>query len=371
MNYLIKEAFDILKRPKNFLKLHNIFLVVLSFFICKITKKNFIVGYPFMLMLEPTNICNLRCPLCITGSSLMTRENGIMDLENFRKLINEVGEYLIHITLWSQGEPFVNRHFTEMVKLAKGKGIKTMTSTNGHFLIENAEDIVNSGLDVLIVAMDGASQETYEKYRVNGKFEKVYNGMKAVSEAKKKHNSKTPEIELQFIVMKHNEHETDGIRKLASECGAQVISFKTAQVYNRDQAEEFLPTTEKYRRYKMDAGGRIKTKSNEINFCRWVLLCPVINWDGTVSPCCFDKNAEYGLGNVFSDGGLKKIWKSEKYARFRQQVFAKRREIPICSNCSEGLEVDVFEKEKVQADSYIADKITILQKNSDVETIKI
>lgn len=298
----------------------------------------------------------------------MTREDGIMELDKFKKLMEETGKYLVHLTLWSQGEPFVNRDFTKMVQIAKDKGIKTMTSTNGHFLIENAEKIVRSGLDVLIVAMDGASQETYEKYRVNGRFEKVYNGMKAVSEAKKKHKSKTPEIELQFIVMKHNEHEGEKIRSLAYECGAQIISFKTAQVYTQEQADEFLPVQEKYRRYELDTNGKIKTKSKEINFCRWVLLCPVINWDGTVSPCCFDKNAEHGLGNVFSDGGMKKIWKSETYAKFRNQIFTQRKKIRICTNCSEGLEVEVFEKEKVKR-VLKAENIRIIKKEPSQESI--
>ena len=364
MNYLIKEAIDILKRPRNYLKLPNIFFVILSYYLCKISKRNIVLGHPFMMMLEPTNICNLRCPLCITGSNLMTREDGVMELENFRKLMDESGKHLVHLTLWSQGEPFVNRHFTEMVQIAKNKGIKTMTSTNGHFLVENADKIVESGLDVLIVAMDGASQETYEKYRVNGRFGKVYNGMKAVAEAKKRHKSKTPEIELQFIVMKHNEHETEKIRALAYECGAQVISFKTAQVYTQDQADEFLPVQEKYRRYELDSKGGIKTKSKEINFCRWILLCPVINWDGTVSPCCFDKNAEYGLGNVFTEGGMKKIWKSGAYAKFRKQIFSQRKKIPICSNCSEGLEVEVFEKEKVTKTFIKAENVAVIKKES-------
>jgi radical SAM protein with 4Fe4S-binding SPASM domain len=285
-----------------------------------------------------------------------------MELDKFNKLMDETGKYLVHLTLWSQGEPFVNRHFTEMVQIAKSKGIKTMTSTNGHFLIENAEKIVRSGLDVLIVAMDGASQETYEKYRVNGRFEKVYNGMKTVSEAKKRLKSKTPQIELQFIVMKHNEHETEKIRALAYECGAQTVSFKTAQVYTKEQADEFLPVQEKYRRYELDTNGNIKTKIKEINFCRWVLLCPVINWDGTVSPCCFDKNAEYGLGNVFSEGGMKKIWRSAAYAKFRNQIFRQRNKIPICSNCSEGLNVEVFEKEKVTKTFLKAENITVIKK---------
>ncbi|MBX7151046.1 radical SAM protein [bacterium] len=327
-------------------------LVFFSYGVCKITRKNIVFGYPFLMMVEPTNICNLRCPLCITGSKLMTREDGLMDLDKFKKLIDEMGRYLVHLTLWSQGEPFVNRQFTEMVRYATDRGIKTMTSTNGHFLIENAENIVRSGLSTLIVAVDGASQETYEKYRVNGKFEKVYKGLLAVSDSKKKLGSKTPVIELQFIVMKHNEHEFEAIRQLGQECGVQVLSFKTAQVYTDEQAEEFLPKNEKYRRYELDGNGRFKARIEEINFCRWVLLCPVINWDGTVSPCCFDKNAEYPLGNIFSDGGMRRIWKNSEYAKFRNQIFRKRKEIPICTNCSEGLEVEVFEKEEIKSSSF-------------------
>ncbi len=277
----------------------------------------------------------------------MTRENGMMTFRQFKQLIDEMGNYLVHLTLWSQGEPFVNKDFCEMVTYANSKGIRTVTSTNGHFLKENAEKIVQSGLDTLIIAMDGASQETYEKYRVNGKFDKVYEGMKAVTEAKKRLRSNTPEIELQFIVMKHNEHELETIRKLAAECGAQILSIKTVQVYTKDQAEEFLPLNDKYRRYELDDKGEIAMKLGEVNFCRWVLMCPVINWDGTVSPCCFDKNAEYPLGNVFDDGGMKKIWKNEAYHKFRSTIFSNRKSIPICTNCSEGLENEIFEKEPI------------------------
>ena len=365
MNYFLKEALDILKQPQILKKLPNIFLVLFSYYLSKATKKNFVFGHPFMMMIEPTNICNLRCPLCITGSSLMTRENGMMSQENFEKILKDSGKYLVHLTLWSQGEPFVNRQFTSMVKSAKKFGIKTMTSTNGHFLFENADEIVKSGLDVLIVAVDGASQETYEKYRVNGKFEKVYSGIKAISEAKKKLKSKKPEIDIQFIVMKHNEHETDEIRLLAQECGAQIVSFKTAQVYTQEQADEFLPTQEKFRRYEIDSTGRIKMKLKEINFCRWILLCPVVNWDGTVSPCCFDKNAEYGLGNIFNEGGMKSIWKGKTFADFRKRVFHGRKNIPICSNCSEGLDVEIFEKERVKTTKSIYE-IPIIKKENNI-----
>ncbi|HMY37095.1 MAG TPA: SPASM domain-containing protein, partial [bacterium] len=156
-----------------------------------------------------------------------------------------------------------------------------------------------------------------------------------------------PAIELQFIVMKHNEHELETIRQMAHECHVQVLSLKTAQVYTAEQALEFLPNNEKYRRYEIGNDGTFAAKIGSINFCRWVLMCPVINWDGTVSPCCFDKNADYPLGNVFDPGGMKTIWKNKAYHDFRRRIFTQRSAIPICSNCSEGLEVEVYEKELI------------------------
>lgn len=347
MNYMFHEMRAVLGEVRNWKRLPNAALTLTSYLLTRIFGSPVVLGYPFMMMIEPTNICNLRCPLCITGSKLMTRENGMMDVRLFQKLIDEVSPYVMHLTLWSQGEPFVNRDFCKMVAYASSKGMKTVTSTNGHFLKENADDIVRSGLGTLIIAMDGVSQETYEKYRVNGKFNKVYDGLQAVAAAKRTHGSQTPEIELQFIVMKHNEHEIDDVRTLATECGVQVVSFKTAQVYTAEQAREFLPSTQRFRRYEFDEHGEVKTRISERNFCRWVMLCPVLNWDGTVSPCCFDKNADYPLGNVFRDGGLKRIWKGPPYRDFRKRILSERKKIPICTNCSEGLKVEVFEKERV------------------------
>lgn len=346
MNYILREALDILSRPTNWFRMPNAIKALSGFYLTKWTGRHYSWGYPFMMMIEPTNICNLRCPLCITGSKMMTRADGFMSLDHYKHLIDEMSPYLMHVTLWSQGEPFVNKSFLDMISHTSSKGIRTMTSTNGHFLKENADRIVESGLSTLIVAMDGATQETYEQYRVNGKFDKVYEGMKAVTAAKKRKNSQTPVIELQFIVMKHNEHEIQRIHELASECGANTVSLKTAQVYTKEQADEFLPTLEKYRRYQ-NANGELQMRMDEINFCRWTLLCPVVNWDGTVSPCCFDKNADYPLGNVFEEGGMRSIWKNKTYANFRRRVLEDRKAIPICTNCSEGLEIEIVEKERV------------------------
>lgn len=347
MNYILREFIHILKNFSNIFKIPNMVLVILSYIINKICKTNVLLGYPFLLMIEPTNICNLRCPLCITGTDQMKRPQGNINLEEFKKVISEMKKYLLHVTLWSQGEPFINKDFLKMVRVVSDYHIRTMTSTNGYFIKDKAEEIIESGLSYLIVSVDGISKESYEKYRIGGNFDRVKSGISDLVKIKKQKNVRHPEIELQFLVMKHNEHEIESIRKYASEIGVDFLSLKTVQVYTKEQADAFLPENPKFRRYANN--DHLTVNLNVKNICRWLYFCPVINWDGTVSPCCFDKNADIDLGNVFKDGGLKKIWKNKKYNDFRKFLLKGRESIPMCKNCSEGLNVDIVAKERIKA----------------------
>ena len=177
-------------------------------------------GFPTILQVEPTNRCNLRCTLCPVAEGL-ERPAGQMELELFKSLIDQVGEYVFLILLWEWGEPFINPRIYEMISYAKQRGIKLVTSTNGHLFArkENAEKVVRSGLDTLIFALDGISQETYERYRRDGQLETVLQGIRNVVEAKKALGSKTPLINLRFIVMQHNEHEVGKLHELAESLG--------------------------------------------------------------------------------------------------------------------------------------------------------
>ena len=129
-----------------------------------------------MLMVEPTNFCNLKCPLCPSGNGEMRRPRGTMGLEDFEKLVDQLGGEVFMMMLWNQGEPYINKCFNQMVRYASDRGIFTFTSTNGHFVRnpEQAQAIVESGLDEMIVSLDGVDQETYEKYRVGGQIERVF-----------------------------------------------------------------------------------------------------------------------------------------------------------------------------------------------------
>jgi radical SAM protein with 4Fe4S-binding SPASM domain len=244
----------------------------------------------------------------------------------------------VWLILYFQGEPFLNKQFLEFVRYAASKNIYTATSSNAHYFTdEMAKATVESGLDRLIISIDGSTQETYGKYRIGGNVEKVIDGTKKLLYWKKKLNKTTPHIIWQFIVFKHNEHQLPEIKRLAKEIGVDELGIKTAQIYDYKTSDDFIPTNEDLARYrKTDTGYEIKNKL--LNQCWRMWRGSVITWDGLVVPCCFDKDATHRFGDV-STQHFKEVWKGERYNSFRQAILKSRKEIDICTNCTEGTKV--------------------------------
>jgi radical SAM protein with 4Fe4S-binding SPASM domain len=257
----------------------------------------------------------------------------------FRSTIDSVYKDLIFLTFYFQGEPYLNPHFLEMVKYASAKKIYTSTSTNAHYLSKDqAQKTVESGLDRLIISIDGTTQETYEQYRIGGILQKVIEGTKNIVEAKQAMKSKTPHIVFQYLVVKPNEHQLPDVEQLAAELGVDEVVFKTAQVYDFKHGNPLIPLNEAYSRYKKQADGTYRIKNKLLNQCWRMWSGCVVTWDGKVVPCCFDKDAKYQLGNLKLQS-FHELWNSEKYQGFRQSVLRSRDEIDICKNCSEGTKV--------------------------------
>jgi radical SAM protein with 4Fe4S-binding SPASM domain len=277
--------------------------------------------------------------MCPSGNGEMKRKMGQLTFENYKRLLDDIGEYLIQVQLWNQGEPFLNKSFLDFVRYANEKGIMTHTSTNGHFIKtdRDAEKLIESGLDQLIFSMDGTNQETYEKYRVGGDYQLVMETLERIARAKHRLNSRTPLVELQFLVFKHNQSEIDKIITMSKDLNLNRISFKTAQIYSNQQGEVFLPEDSAFSRYEQE-GTDYKLKGTIKNWCKRLWLNPAVNWDGSVSPCCFDKDADHAFANYFNDTiTFKSIWKNGKYNKFRKQIMQDRKSIEMCANCSEGL----------------------------------
>jgi len=178
---------------------------------------------PKMLALDPTNLCDLKCPLCPTGLRDKTVERGSIKLEQFKTIIDQLAKHLQSINLYSWGEPLLHKSLVHMIRhTAINHKVRTITSVHlGNLSDEQVEGLATSGLDKLIVSVDGATQEVYEKYRVGGDIEKVFTNMKRLMEAKKRHNSKVNVI-WNFLVMKQNEHQMDMAKKRAKKIGVEI-----------------------------------------------------------------------------------------------------------------------------------------------------
>ena len=296
-------------------------------------------GKPLALSIEPTTACNLGCPECPSGLKAFSRPTGNMKSNLNEKIIDELGPNLAYINFYFQGEPFINKNIFDLISYANDKGVYTATSTNAHFLNpESCQQVINSGLKRMIISIDGTTQEVYEQYRKEGHLEKVLEGTKNIIAAKKARNSQFPHIIFQFLVVKPNEHQIEEAKQLAIDLGVDEIRFKTAQVYSYENGNPLIPSNEKYSRYRKMANGKYKLKNKMSNHCWRMWSSAVITWDGSVVPCCFDKDATHKLGNLqfvkFAD-----IWKNKDYQHFRKALLTNREEIDICKNCSEGSKV--------------------------------
>ncbi len=321
-------------------RIWNVLKVMSSFQLSQWLKKPIQWGYPISVSFEPTTSCNLRCPECPSGLRAFTRPTGMLQKDFFKETIDDIHQHLLYLIFYFQGEPYLNPEFLDMVKYASSKKIYTATSTNAHYITDEvAKKTVESGLDRLIISIDGTTQEVYQQYRVGGNLNKVIEGTKKIVQWRKALNSKTPFIFFQFLVVKPNENQLEEIKQLAKEIGVDEVRFKTAQVYDYEtDPNQLIPNNEKYSRYKKGKDGKYKPKNKLVNRCWKLWHANVITWDGLVVPCCFDKDAMHQLGNIKNDS-FKNIWNNSNYKQFRTEMMKSRKNIDICSNCSEGASV--------------------------------
>ena len=314
--------------------------VLSSFYISRLLNRPVQWGYPVSISFEPTTSCNLRCPECPSGLRQFSRPTGMLQNDFFKQTIDDIHKELLYLIFYFQGEPYLNLDFLEMVKYASNKKIYTATSTNAHYLNdEAAKKTVESGLDRLIISIDGTTQDVYQQYRVGGNLEKVLEGAKNIMKWKKELKSKTPFVFFQFLVVKPNEHQIEDIKRLAKEVGVDEVRFKTAQVYEyKTDPNNLIPSIDKYSRYKKNEDGSYTAKNKLANRCWKLQHANVITWDGLVVPCCFDKDASHQLGNLKTQP-FKEIWHNDNYKQFRNQLMKSRKNIDICANCSEGVSV--------------------------------
>jgi radical SAM protein with 4Fe4S-binding SPASM domain len=230
----------------------------------------------------------------------------------------------MYLNLYFQGESFLNKDLPKMIEYANRKKIYTCVSTNGHFLTQEVVDeLRQTGLNRLIICLDGANQQSYQKYRVGGDFQKVTDGIKRCVAA-------GLPVEVQCLLLESTENEKQAIASLVKSMGVRKFYFKKAQFYDN----YLFPKKEENRRYVQLADGSLRTKKAWKNRCFRMWTSVIVDVHGRVLPCCYDKHATYAYGNLFKDS-FYAIWHGDKAAKFRQQIRTNRKSIAMCTNCTE------------------------------------
>lgn len=290
-----------------------------------------LIGKPYILIVDPLNVCNLKCPLCPTGRGELPLKNGKMELEAFRRLVDTIAPHTVKIMLYNWGEPFLHKDILEIIAHAHGRGIATALSSNLNLLPRGgAEAVVRSGLDDLIVSCDGLTQETYEVYRKGGRVETVFANLEELAQARRRLGSRTPKIEFQFLVFEHNEHEVPHVEERARALGADFVRIMPPYIgpnsagirpARGDAFRKEEDPADDDGKSVFDPGSdpdELAARHPPPLQCFWPWRSMVINWNGSVDPCCF-KNYHGDFGNIV-DAGFEAIWNSDVYRYARRWI---------------------------------------------------
>ncbi|MEO0588397.1 MAG: radical SAM protein, partial [Planctomycetota bacterium] len=362
-----------------FIKLGNIALVNLEFAL----KRERVVGRPYSVKIESTNICNTKCQLCPTGIGLQGRPKGKMTFEQYQSLVDRMAWHVRDLDLSMWGDPLIVPDIYRMIRYAHDKGVWTYISSNLHaFKIEipkslldkgetkdQATQLVESGLDLMTCSLHGATQETYAIYQPGKKLDDSLAKIRHILATRDRLGSATPQVQLNFVVTRYNEHEIDDFQKLADDLGCKAV-FSTASFNARLQdkdrnlvslglsddlaqkkvqahVEKWMPqkrldyVLEPYIKMARDGvmPGPEYNGKKEFN-CSWPWRQSVINWDGNVVMCCGNFDPAEDIGNVFAEDGdpnFGRVWNNRKYRMARRSFKKKLTETDAkdnaCASC--------------------------------------
>ncbi len=329
--------FQLLRRYAQPAKLFNMLLAERSRMRGDIVVK----GRPYVYTIDIGNVCNLRCPLCPTGYHGLQRPQLLMKLDVFEAVLEKIRPYAIEAILHNWGEPFLHPDILEIVRAVKAAGIGTAISSNLNLVHRGDEflhQVVDSGLDHLTASIDGTTQEVYETYRRGGDLAHVLHNLREIIRYRTETGSRTPLIEWQFLVMKHNEQQMDEARRLARDIGVDRLRFTSAglpfdELANLSLASKWLPENPAYHMYhpqKIHRQGYLYDER-----CFYLYRAMTVNPEGAVAPCCAVHHSKSDFGSLL-DCSLDDVWNNAFYrssrALFSRRPYAQAMDT-VCGRC--------------------------------------
>ena len=295
---------------------------------------------PLKLIFDPTNICQLACPLCPTGIGLLDRGRGHAELSLFRRLMDQVGDYVFMIDFYNWGEPLLHPRLEEFIRIAKSHNIASNLSTNLSMRLsdERIERLLTSGLSEIGIALDGTTEETNGLYRRKAKFDLIVDNMRRIVQARDRLGQTSPLISWLFVVFSFNEHEVARAREMAAEIGVDRLVLRPPfldvnryqpSAKDREAIVHWAPRDPKFRTHV--------AKAPERKRCGWHYTAAAINWDGSVTPCSTSFRMADDFG-TFGKAGENPFFDVMNNASFRgaRDVMAGRSSQcgdVVCSHC--------------------------------------
>jgi MoaA/NifB/PqqE/SkfB family radical SAM enzyme len=260
----------------------------------------------------------------------------MMPYSIYKSLLDEIGSRLSLMILWNWGEPFLHPDIFRMIRYAKAMNIAVITSSNAQVISDESavDEIVQSGLDTLAIALDGVSQKTYETYRVGGDLARVLDCLRLLRETKRRRGTTSPLVNVRVVVSKENEHELQAITDLAHANGADLVTFRSAGMPDccgPNLDEKYAPRDEAYRMYDYADDGTRRRRNDFVCRRPWKRL--TVNWDGAFVGCEHDFDNSTPYGKFPEDGTALRILNSPLAREFRGQFLRERKHFAFCAHC--------------------------------------
>jgi len=296
---------------------HTMIRMLLSYW-----QKNLVLKYnPFRLWIEITNVCNLSCIMCL-NKSIKTEERGFMEIELFKKIINEAKAFVSSVNLHHRGEPLLHEDLPKMIEYCREHGIYSQLHTNAALLTEDkAYEIITSGLDFISFSFDGFDKSTYENIRVGANFENTLGNITNFLRIKNELKSKIPYSVVEVIGSLRN--SISGYEKIRNNLlSLKLDKFIIKQAHNWGGE------------YEQESNTSLSCKEKSICYpCTFPWYALVVFWDGTVVPCPQDFFGENRFGDL-KINSLKEIWNNSALIEFRKQMKERKyQELKPCMLC--------------------------------------
>ncbi len=286
-----------------------------------------LLTHPPFLCLDLGPVCNLRCLCCPTGDGTSKLVKEFLEPDVFGRIVKNIRlDRLVHVNLYRLGEPLLNKHLPEYIGFFADRGIFTSISVN--FSAKDYDDdylaaLGRSGLDEMVVCVDGTTQETYEKYRMGGSLERVLGNLRRMAAVKRLLGLAKPHVVYKMLLNRFNQHEVDEAKRLAVELDAEF--YQPHFFWTPEGGAEMWTSDEFRERYKDTPQTYVVTDSRHRYVdteCRQLWNTLHVNANGDVFPCCFYADPAVAFGNLLFESA-ESVWNGERMRYLRGYVVDK------------------------------------------------